>query len=213
MPITPIIKSLYPHVPQVAGVPALLRAGAQIFDTLTLGFLGAGELVNQIIGSEPVRWGVFDSTGKAIAQYDSVASMDYRSDSRVSDYPIENGSFASFNKVDQPFTISVLLRCAGDDTRRNTFQNDLRDARASLTLYTVIVPDGTFTNCNLVALDWQRTTERGANVINAYCEFQEIRQRGTTAFSQTQDPSGASPTEIGQVQAIDDSVIDTSGIA
>jgi hypothetical protein len=213
MAIDIITKALYPLVPKVAGVPAVLRAGAQVFDTLTLGFLGVGDLVNSIIGSEPILWGVFKEDGSQISDYDSVVSVDYREDSRISDYPIEEGSFASFNKVQNPFSKQVLLSCGGSLERRAAFQVDLRSAQKSLTLYTVITEDGTFQNCNLVGIDWARANQDGAHIIKAYCEFREVRIRGTTAFSQTQDPSGANPQSNGQVQAIDDSIIDTSGFA
>lgn len=213
MAIDLITKALYPLVPKVAGVPAVLRAGAQVFDTLTLGFLGAGDLVNSIIGSEPILWGVLKSDGKPIATYDSVVSVDYREDSRIADYPIEEGSFASFNKVHNPYLKQVLISCGGSIERRAAFQVDLRAAQKSLELYTVITEDGTFNNCNLAAIDWARTVQDGAHIIKAYCEFREVRIRGTTAFSKTHDPSGESPQSNGQVQAIDDSVIDTSGFA
>lgn len=206
-------KSLYPLVPAVAGVPAVLRAGAQIFDTITLGFFGAGDLVNSIIGSEPVLWGVFDASGKPIADYDSVVSQNFRNDARVSDYPVENGTFASYNKVSDPFTVPVMLACGGDLTRRAAFQAALRAALQSLTLYTVIAEDGTFENCNLVSLDWGRSQQDGAHIIKAFCEFREIRQRGTTAFSQTAEPQGAATLNQGQVQPVDDPTIDATGLA
>lgn len=213
MTIPTIPKSLYPLVPKLVGVPAVLRAGAQIFDSITLGFLGAGDLVDSIIGSEPVQWGVFTDEGDPISDYTSFVSFDMRSDARVADYPIENGGFASYNKVDEPDNVQVMLSCDGDTTRRNNFQRDMLAARKSLTLYTVLTETGTYYNCNLINLNWTHGREDGATVVKAYCEFREIRLRGTTAFSQTYDPSGASPQSNGQVQAIDDSVIDTSGLA
>lgn len=206
-------KSLYPLVPAVAGVPAVLRAGAQVFDTLTLGFLGAGDLVNSIIGSEPVLWGVFDANGKSIADFDSVVSMNYRNDTRVSDYPVENGTFASYNKVSDPFTIQVQLACGGNLSRRAAFQADLLAAVKSIKLYTVVAEDGTFNNCNLVSVDWGRSSQDGAHIVKAFCEFREIRQRGTTAFSQTAEPSGAATFNQGQVQTVDDPTIDATGLA
>lgn len=208
-----VLKSLYPLVPAVNGVPAVLRAGAQVFDTITLGFFGAGDLVNSIIGSEPVLWGVFDSRGQPIADFDSLVSMDFRNENRVSDYPIEEGSFASYNKVDTPFTTQVMLSCGGDMTRRAAFQAALRAAVKSLTLYTVVAEDGTFENCNLVSIDWTRTSQNGAHKIDAFCEFREIRQRGTTAFSQTAEPQGADTINQGQVQAVDDPSIAVEGLA
>jgi hypothetical protein len=212
MSITTIVKSLYPKVPALAGVPALLRSGAQIFDTLTLGFFGAGELVNSILGTEAVRWGVFDQSGKQIAQYDSVLMTEYRDDSNISDYPVERGSFAAYNKVDMPFLKSVTLTCSGDIEKRNAFQNDLRDARRSLTLYTIVTEDATYTSCNLVSISWTRTATKGAHRVEAKCEFQEVREKGTTAFSQPAIPSGASLRDMGQLQPIEDNTIDVSGV-
>lgn len=207
-----VAKPTYPLVPAVAGVPAVLRSGAQVLDTLTLGFLGLGDLVNTIIGSEPVLWGIYDPNGKIITDYDSMVSMNYRNDSRVSDYPVENGTFASYNKVSDPFNIQIQLSCGGNLTRRAAFQADLLAAAKSLTLYTIVAEDGTFNNCNLVSLDWGRSQQDGAHIIKAFCEFREIRQRGTTAFKNTAMPSGEDIVNQGQVQPVNDPTIDASGL-
>lgn len=213
MSIFTVPKSLYPLVPAVAGVPAVLRSGAQIFDTITLGFFNASDLVDSIIGSEPVLWGVYAPNGRPIANYDSFIGMDYRNDSRLSDYPIEQGAFATYNKVANPYTVQVTLACGGDINRRAEFQAALRSAQASLTLYTVVAEDGTFENCNLMSIDWGRTQQNGATIINAFCEFREVRQRGTTAFSSTAEPQGADTLDQGQIQTVDDPSIDASGLA
>lgn len=212
MSIATIIKSLYPKVPAVAGVPALLRAGAQIFDTFTLGVFGAGGAINAILGSEPVRWGVFAANGKQIAQYDSVFAIDYQDEAPISDYPVERGSFAAYNKVDGPFMIHVTLSCGGSEDKRNAFQNDLRSAKKSLTLYTVITEDSTFASCNLIAISWVRSTTKGAHRIEAVCTFQEVREKDAAAFSEPAIPSGASMRERGQLQPIPDETIDVSGV-
>ncbi len=212
MPISLIPKALYPLVPKAPGVPAVLRGGAQLLDTLTLGFLGAGDFINSIIGSEPVQWGVFDVDGNSIADYDSFASMSYRDDARISDYPVEQGSFAAYNKVDNPFSVRVTLSCGGDADRRNAFQNSLRRARRSLDLYTVLCEDGEFESCNLVSLDWERTDTRGAHRVVATCEFQEVRERGTTAFSRPESASGYGLINQGQQVIIGDPSIDATGL-
>ncbi len=213
MPIAPIFKAPFPVLPLVAGVPAILRGGAQIIDTVTFGFLGASEFVNSIIGSEPVLWGVFDESGESIAEYDSFVSVSYRDDSNVSDYPIENGGFAAYNKVDQPFSVRVTLTCGGDVDRRNAFTEALKRARRSLDLFTVLCEDGEFEKCNLIAVDWERRQEQGAHRIVAMCEFQEIRERSTTAFSTPQSASGYELNKQGQIMVIGDPTIDASGLA
>lgn len=213
MPIAPIFKAPFPVLPLVAGVPAILRGGAQIIDTITLGVFGASDFINSLIGSEPVLWGVFNADGDSIADYDSFASVSYRDDSNVSDYPIENGSFAAYNKVDQPFSVRVTLVCGGDVDRRNAFQDALKRARRSLDLYTVLCEDGQFDTCNLISIDWERRQENGAHRIIAMCEFQEIRVRGTTAFSAPQSASGYEQSKQGQLMIISDPTIDASGLA
>lgn len=212
MPIAPIFKAPFPLLPLVAGVPPILRSGAQIIDTLTFGVFGASDFVNSLIGSEPVMWGVFDENGDSIAEYDSFVSVSYRDDSNVSDYPIENGAFAAYNKVDQPFSVRVALTCGGDVDRRNSFQNALTRARRSLDLFTVLCEDGQFDNCNLIAVDWERRQEQGAHRIIAMCEFQEVRVRGTTAFNTPQSASGYDLNKQGQLMIISDPTIDASGL-
>lgn len=212
MPINLIAKAPFPLLPDVPGVPAILRGGAQLLDTLTLGFLGAGDFVNQLLGSEPVEWGVFKDDGTAVADYDSFIAVAYRDDSRVSDYPLENGAFASYNKVENPYSVRVTLSCAGDIERRNAFQESLRSARRSLDLYTVLTEDGQYFSCNLIAIDWERTQSNGAHIIIAMCEFQEIRERGTTAFSAPASASGNSLINQGQQMLLGDPTIDATGL-
>lgn len=211
MAIIPIVKSLYPKVPAVAGVPTLLRSGAQIFDTFTLGLLDATGLVNSLLGVEADRYSVYDQEGKKIAKYESVVSVRFRDSADVSTYPVERGSFAAYNKVDGPFAVEVVLRCAGKVQDRNDFQSDLRDAKKSLTLYSIVGEDHAFRRANLISIDWVRE-DVTAGVVEAGCTFMEIRERESAAFSQPLIPGASKLKEQGQLQPIPDTTIDTSGV-
>lgn len=213
MTIDIVPVSLYPLVPQLPGVPAVLRSTVQRFDTATLGFLGLGNILNGVIGTDPVRWGIFDSAGAPIASYDSVYSVHYDNDSKISDYPVEQGGFSSYNKVETPFDAVVALNCGGNDARRSAFQVAIEAARKSLQLYSVLTPEFTYLSCNITGIGFSRECTDGAYIVKAILRVREVRQQATSSFSATQDASAADPQSQGQVQTVDDPSIDASGVA
>lgn len=204
MPITIVSKALYPVVPQAAGVPALLRNSASIIDALTFGYLGVRDALNTLIGAEPIRYAVFDSRGKRIADYDSVVAIGYQADSRVSDYPMEQGAFASYNKVQVPFDITVTLTCGGNDERRADFETAVTAARKSLELYTVLTPNATYKDVNFTSLSIRRTATEGANFIVADLVGREIRFNTVAAYSQPKVPAAFVTQAQGQIQIVND---------
>ncbi len=198
MPIIPV--ALYPLVPNVAGVPTLLRSVATIADTATGGYLGISDALDDLIGADPVLWGVFDDSGNPVALADSVISFDYRNSSRISDYPVEQGAFASYNKVANPYDAKVRMVCGGSEADRALFISALDAAAKSLDLYTVTTPEVTYENANIENFDYKREIKNGAYMIIADIYLREIRESATAAFSSPQQPTGADPQSQGQVQ-------------
>ncbi len=212
MAIDIIPKSLYPFVPKYLGVPALLRSGAQILDTITLGVFGLSDALSQLIGAESTGWGVFDPSGAPIADFDSLFAVGYQNDSKVSNYPLEQGAFSSYNKVETPFGVHVTLRCGGTQERRAQFLASIEYARRSLLLYTVVTPEFTYQNVNFTGLGVTRSTREGAGVIIAELTGEEVRQRANAAYSKPKDATGYDPSDLGQIQTYDDATLDTSGV-
>jgi hypothetical protein len=212
MPIDIVPKSLYPFVPQFAGVPALLRSGAQIFDSITLGVFGLGDVLSSIIGPDVSKWAVLDPSGTPIADYDSVFAVGYQNTSKTSEYPLEKGAFASYNKVESSFSVHVTLNKGGTEAERAQFMAAVETARRSMLMFTVVTPEFTYENVNFNSLSVSRTTENGAGMVSAELVGLEIRQRANAAYSQPKDPSAYDPSNLGQVQTYDDATLDTSGV-
>ena len=198
MPIIP--KALYPVVPFAPGVPPLLRNVARIVDTATFGLLGLSDALDLLIGSEKAQWGVFDKSGQPIALADSVMSFDYRTGSRISDYPLERGAFASYNKVSEPYAVKVRMTCGGSQDQRAVFIGALELASKALDLFTVITPEATYLSANIESFDYRRESTNGAYVIIADLYIREIRETATAAFSAPKSASAADPKAQGQVQ-------------
>lgn len=212
MTINIIPKALYPLVPKAPGVPALLRSGAQILDTATLGYLGIGDALNSIIGYPNTEWGVFNPKGAIFADYDSFNAMGYNNESSVSDYPVEQGGFASYNKVDAAYDMIVTLHCGGGADRRAKFLQACENARASLDTYSVLTPEKTYRNINFVDLQYRREETNGAYLLIVTLVGREIRNNTRADYSEPKATSAFKELDQGQLQPIDDVTIDTSGV-
>ena len=212
MAIDIIPKSLYPLVPQVPGVPPLLRNAAQIIDTVTLGYLGVSDALNSIIGAPTVKWTVFDDTGASIADYDSILAFGYQNELRISDYPVEQGQFASYNKTNNPYDGVVTFTCGGSDERRTAFLSALENAKDSMQTYTVTTPDYSYRNVNFVAIRTQRTSRDGATLLTVEMMGREIRNTGTSTYPKPKSDAGYTIVEQGMIQTVDDPNFDASGV-
>lgn len=119
--------------------------------TIPVAVLTAPQQISALLwqaAQSPPVWGVFDSSGNPMLDQDSVLEFSYRRRYKVSDFPVQAGSFASYNKVIQPFEIQLRFSKGGDQVGRKAFLNALESLVASLALFRVVTPDGTYDNCN-----------------------------------------------------------------
>jgi hypothetical protein len=197
-----IPKPLYPLVPNAAGVPAVLRSGARIIDGATGGLLGLSGAMDTLLGTSTEQWGIFSpSSGQSIAIADSVISIQYRNESRISNYPVEEGSFASYNKVASPYDVRIRMVKGGRQEDRSTFLSAIEFAASATDLFTVVTPEKTFENANIVGHDYSRETLNGAYVIIVDIDIQEVRTTAQTRFAETKSPNCAAADYQGQVSA------------
>ncbi|KWI89557.1 hypothetical protein WM11_21575 [Burkholderia ubonensis] len=200
MPLPNLTVPTFPNVPNLPGVPPLIRAPGE-----SLGSFAVSTIVTDAIGLlegllAPV-WGIFDEFGAPLAVADTALSVEYRGDSRISKYPQEQGGFADYNKVQMPYNARVQLVCGGSDARRTAFLSSIEAAKQSTMLFTVITPDATYENANVVAYDYRRTSKNGVTMVVAELYLEEVRQTVIAQFKKTKDPIASDPITVGQVQA------------
>ena len=129
-------------------------------------------------------------------------AVDYKQGWHIADYPIEDGDFASYNKVATPFDAKVTFTQGGTESDRAAFLAAIEAAAASLALYNVVTPEKTYLNANIEHYDYRRTSRNGVGLLMVDVGLVEIRQVATTTFTQTAQPSGADQVNGGTVQAI-----------
>jgi len=183
----------YPNVPPLPGVPALARNGKYVGAALTV---LSEFLPEDLFGT---KWGIISKTGTAVLKPDSFVDFDYKEERKIPNYPIESGSFQSYNKVALPFDCRLTVTCSGNKSmKKPAFLAAIEKLMASLELVTIVTPDGNYPNCNLVHVDYRREARQGATLIIAQLWFQEVRIAQAAALP-TSAPSAAANTSNGQV--------------
>lgn len=176
MPFNPI-----PHVGRSSAILTGVSKAITIAST-------ARTVLNALRGPQ---WGIFDRNGRPILVSDTVRSVDYRSEYQVSNYPIEEGGFVSFNKVAVPFDVRVGFVNGGQreiaglggifttlipglglaalitgqsmqESRRTAFLSAL-DGMMGQTdqLFTVVTPERSYFNTTIIHYEYRREREAG----------------------------------------------------
>lgn len=192
MPLIP-----FPNVPNVPGVPAIARS-ATVPSLGALVNLALGGITQALFG--PTVWGVFDENGMPALQPDSFIGVDFRGDAQVSSFPIEQGGFASFNKVQMPFDCRIQMSIGTDRASRTAFLETVEAMKQSIERYTVITPEVTYLSATLQTYSYRRDSKNGVTLIVVDLWFLEVREVVAALFSETENPSGADPISGGQVQ-------------
>jgi hypothetical protein len=192
MPLIP-----YPDVPQLPGVPTINRSSST---PISAGLTVLGELLpNNLFG---VQWSIEDQSNSITLIPDSFFNFEYKNDRKVPNYPVEDGSFQSYNKVAIPFDCRVVVTCSGNGAMsKGEFLSALQSMLDGLNLFTIYTPNYYYSNLNLIHVDYRREARQGATLILAQLWFQEIRIAQQPS-NPTVQPSGANTENNGQVTVL-----------
>jgi hypothetical protein len=203
----------YPDVPDLPGVPPLLRdpaasafnfAASQVtsFVSPAIGaarslagivtgdlssLMGTGDDIGGQSDSAASSWGLFDSNGQAVITPDSFLGVEYRNSTRISNYPLERGAFESYNKVNNPFDLIVGMSCGGDIAQRADFLATAKALAQSMDLYTLVTPEEVFESVNIERYDYARKVHNGAGLILINFYLTEIRVNTESEFTNQPD--------------------------
>lgn len=204
----------FPDVPNVEGVPPLPRLPqnqvTSIIQTV------AANVPLLFAGQNTSQWGIYDSDGQIIGKTSDgtianvsdagpfTLAFDYRKETLISEFPIENGSFAAYNKVERPGNPVVTLIVSGTEDQRTAFLDAVDSACTSTDLYSVVTPEFVYYDHSIESYTYQRTNSRGANVLIVELSLKEIRSISAayaTAIQSPQNPSATPTVNGGMVQA------------
>jgi hypothetical protein len=187
----------FPDVPIALGVPPVLRLVLDYSEPSLL----SGDVpgVQNAASGDSSQWGIFDLSGNQVLTPDSFKSLGYRQGWRIANYPMEQGAFQNYNKVQTPFETSVVFTQGGKVSDRNNFLIDLDTIAQSFDLYDVVTPDRVYQNVSVEGYDYQRSATNGAGLLTVEVRLLEVRESPSATFLNTSAPHDA--VNDGTVQA------------
>lgn len=101
-----------------------------------------------------------------------------RYDVALSDYPVENGTFANYNKVKRPTSVTVTLVKTGSDVARFAWFAAIQqmEAEKPTQLYTIISPQSVFVDYTIGPMSYETRPDRGSNILYLSLTFVEVPQ-------------------------------------
>ena len=156
------------------------------------------------LGYRP-QWGIFLGGGPVITA-DCVVEVSYKQEWVISDYPVEEGAFSSYDKVYVPYDVRVKYAAGGSADNREALLSSIRAIAGDLNLYDVVTPEATIMSCNVTHFDYRRTASNGVGLLQVDVWLQQVLVSGADpSFSADSvgSPSGANVVNGGSVQAVD----------
>ncbi len=150
------------------------------------------------------QWGLYTQDGTISVEVDNIVSLEVILEAAISDYPVENGGFASYNKVIRPFDIRLAMTRGGSVEDRQAFAKAIQDAWQSTELFNVVTPEVVYLDVNVVGVRRLVESDRGVGLMMLDVALRKVRQTARLAFVSTKDPAGAGSLNNGAVQTQQD---------
>lgn len=156
------------------------------------------------LGILPPQWGIFESSSSSpVIIADSVLAFEFKKDWVVADYPLEEGAFESYDKVETPFDARFTFFSGGSLANRQQLIDSIESIAGDMNLYDIVTPEKTYPNCNIQHYDYRRV-HGAAGLIQITVWVIQIRETAEGELA-TASPNGAQTTNTGQVQTSDPS--------
>ncbi len=203
-----IPKPEFPNVPKLPGVPQLVRSPLAQATQLTIANFSLGQAALWKSVFSKTGWGVYrsipTSSGSTptpentdlpeqqviakrlpVIEPDSFGEFSYRNEWSVSDFPVQEGQFASYNKVANPYEIMLRMYKGGSKEDRKQFLDSIDAISDTLELYDIVTPEKTYLSVNVIRYEVTRRGAGGAYFLSEVdLYFREIRQV-TAVYSTT----------------------------
>jgi hypothetical protein len=129
------------------------------------------------------RWTIVDDNKagqfflRAIASFDSFLGWKYDKSHDVSEYPLENGSFRSYNKVLKPFTATAILVKSGLNLpfQKKAFLDKLEEYCNTTKLVCVITPQGVYRSLTITGISTNNDSSNNPGMVVANVSLKEIQ--------------------------------------
>ena len=131
-------------------------------------------LITDFFSSRNKGWIVRGQTSSV--DFNSMQEFTAEKSSRLPDEPIEKGSFATYNRVIEPRTITCKLSVEGSAAKLQSAIDRLTTLSENDEKITLTTPEQSYKNMMLESFDYRRDVMSGRGVLYVDLRFKEIRE-------------------------------------
>lgn len=144
--------------------------------SIRVGILGAlNRGVYNLLSAHP-KFGVYKEDGAAAVDVDTVLALDHSRNANIPDFRLQDGAFASYNKIQNPMMHRVTLVKSGSEMERRALVEWLEKNVSTPTVFNVVSNEYTFKKVSLVGFRSPREAHSGTVTrLVVDCEFREVR--------------------------------------
>lgn len=131
---------------------------------------------------------------------DAVADVVFTSDAQVPTYPVEQGAFGTYDKVQLPYSAKVTICIGGTIQDRSQALTVIEILKGSTELVNVVTPERTYSSATVTHYDYDRSAAEGAAMLKVALWLQEIPVTAIATTGNAAQPNGANAVNGGTVQ-------------
>lgn len=182
------------------GVPALFNG----FNSFVGTIIEIDSVLNQffdLFGESQSAWGIYEKDLETIAlEFDGFLEFGIDDGSQIANYRIEEGQFASYNKVDSPYEIVLTGVKTGTINEIDAFLRALKLISDDIKLYSIVTKGQIYNNANMLRYSYRRSPEAGYNMLYITMIFVQIQSTDEVQFNvPTKTQAGQKITDNGTV--------------
>lgn len=200
-------KINFPSVPIAEGVPSLARSAYGIAQKsgatgramgLTGGLAGTflGQYLNSMLAP---TYALLDRNGNKLIQPDGPGEFEMKADANISNYPVEDGGFQSYNKVVNPEELTITLLCGGQGPMsRERFLARCRELKNGTDIVTLVTPDQVYRSVVCTGMGYSKRAVNGATLLTVTLPFKEVRDGASSTYAKAKRDSSNPVQESGR---------------
>lgn len=135
------------------------------------------------------------SEGGEVA-FTTMMEFSWEDSSRLPTEPIEQGSFATYNRIQEPKSATARLAVQGTNSEIQSLLDKLVEMKSGSDFITIVTPFNSYENMMLESFDYRRDSHSGFNLLQVDLKLKEVREVETQqTTSSVEEPEPEPVTE------------------
>ena len=153
------------------------------------------------------QWTLLDEDGQTALSFTSFLNIDLKAEGKALSYPVEQGGFANYNKLESSLDLQVTLGFQGNEADFEQALERLEEYKKGAVKLAVVTPASLYQSMTLESYSYKRGQDAGAGMLAVELALKEVREVqtrvSTTVITKPKNPSSADKQNTGKTQSKD----------